>query len=189
MDDPSWQHDGDIGELSGAARAAALDAPVAGLRSPDPVVRDERAYGTAVRWIPGLDAAERRWLGERTAGLFDDPGTQARAFASLVVARIADAGDWRQEWWEAFAGWRPGETDLPVYDPGHVFDAREDDRNARGPARVLCRPGLGADWSVGRLDAVSAAFRMGEPEPPVPPGPPTPCAHCACSTCWWTADC
>lgn len=116
MDDKLQRHDGDIGELSGAARAAALDALVEDLRSPDPVVRDDRAYGTAVRWTPGLDTAERRWLGDRMAGLFDDPGVQARAFAPLVLARIADAGDWRQEWWEAFAGWYPGEADLRGYD-------------------------------------------------------------------------
>ncbi|MBW8738177.1 MAG: DUF2785 domain-containing protein [Streptomyces turgidiscabies] len=117
MDDTLRRRDGDIGELSGAARAAALEALVADLRSPDPVVRDERAYGTAVRWTPDLDAAERRWLGDRMAGLFDDPGVQARAFAPLVLARIVDAGDWRQEWWEAFARWYPGETDLRGYDP------------------------------------------------------------------------
>ncbi|WP_105973477.1 DUF2785 domain-containing protein [Streptomyces geranii] len=116
MDDESRRHDGDIGELAGAARAAALDALVADLRSPDPVVRDERAYGAVVRWTPGLDAAERRWLGDRMAGLFDDPEVQARAFAPLVLARIADAGEWRREWWEAFAGWYPGESDLRGYD-------------------------------------------------------------------------
>lgn len=116
MDDVLRPHDGDIGELPGAATAAALEALVLDLRSPDPAVRDERAYATAVRWIPGLDAVERRWLGDRTAGLFDDPGIQARAFAPLVLARIVDAGDWRQEWWEAFAGWYPGETDLRGYD-------------------------------------------------------------------------
>lgn len=209
MDDTLQRHDGDIGELAGAARAAALDALVVDLRSPDPVVRDEGAYATAVRWIPGLDAAERRLLGDRTAGLFDDPGIQARAFAPLVLARIVDAGDWQQEWWEAFAGWYPGETDLRGYDTtlgwvhaaahgadllaalgrrpqqdalpllelavarllagtGHVFDAQEDDRIARALAQVLCRPGLGVAESVGWLDAVSAAFRTGEPGP-VPP--------------------
>ncbi|MDX2544508.1 DUF2785 domain-containing protein [Streptomyces sp. WI04-05B] len=209
MDDTLRRHDGDIGELSGAARTAALGALVADLRSPDPVVRDEGAYGAAVRWIPGLDALERRWLGDRTAELFDDPGIQARAFAPLVLARLVDAGVWRQEWWEAFAGWYPGETDLRGYDSelgwvhaaahgadllaalarrpeqdpaplfelvvarlladtGQVFDAQEDDRIARALAQLLCRPGLAAAGSVGWLDAVSAAFRTGEPGP-VPP--------------------
>ncbi|WP_369029322.1 DUF2785 domain-containing protein [Streptomyces adonidis] len=116
MDDKLQRHGGEIGELSAAARAAALDALVVDLGSPDPVVRDERAYAAAVRWTPALDAAERRWLGDRMAGLFDDPGVQARAFAPLVLARIVDAGDWRQEWWEAFAGWYPGEADLRGYD-------------------------------------------------------------------------
>ncbi|MDW4905545.1 DUF2785 domain-containing protein [Streptomyces sp. ADMS] len=119
MDDRLQRHDADISELPGAARAAALDALVVDLRSRTPPCATSGSYVTAVRWIPGLDAAERRWVGDRTAGLFDDPGVQARAFAplALALARIVDAGDWRREWWEAFAGWYPGETDLRGYDP------------------------------------------------------------------------
>ena len=60
-----------------------LEALVADLGPRIPWSRDEAAYGTAVRWIPGLDAAERGWLGDRMAGLFDDPGVQARASPRL----------------------------------------------------------------------------------------------------------
>lgn len=109
-------HDGDIGTLSGPARRAALDVLVEDLRSPDPVVRDERAYGRATRWIPALEPDERRYLGDRAAELFADPAVQARAFAPLILARIAEAGDWREAWWGAFAAWYPAETDLRGHD-------------------------------------------------------------------------
>ncbi|MET7605683.1 DUF2785 domain-containing protein [Streptomyces avermitilis] len=108
---------GDIGTLSGAGRIEVLDALVEDLRSPDPVVRDERAYVRAARWIPVLDAADRHRLGDRMAVSFTDPAVQARAFAPLILARIVEAGDWRPEWWSAFADWYPAETDLRGYDP------------------------------------------------------------------------
>ncbi|GGJ05487.1 DUF2785 domain-containing protein [Streptomyces brasiliensis] len=113
----SQTYDGDIRELSGPGRAVALAALVADLRSPDPEVRDERGYVTAVRWIPSLDATERHLLGDRMAAHFDHPAVQARAFAPLVLARIVEAGDWRREWWRAFADWYPAETDLRGHDP------------------------------------------------------------------------
>ncbi|MFF4833223.1 DUF2785 domain-containing protein [Streptomyces sp. NPDC001315] len=110
-------YDGEIGGLSGAPRAAALDALVTDLRSPDPVVRDDRAYVTAVRWIPDLDPAERHQLGDRMAVYFTDPVPQARTFAPLILARIVEAGDWRAAWWRPFADWYPAERDLRGYDP------------------------------------------------------------------------
>ncbi|MFF3465892.1 DUF2785 domain-containing protein [Streptomyces sp. NPDC002619] len=113
----SQRYDGDIRELSGPARAVALEALVVDLCAPDPAVRDEGAYRTAVCWIPALDATERYLLGDRVAAHFTDPGVQARAFAPLVLARIVESGAWRQEWWRAFAGWYPAETDLRGYDP------------------------------------------------------------------------
>lgn len=108
--DLSQQYEGDGG-------APSLDALVADLRSPDPVVRDDRAYVTAVRLIPVLGTAERRRLGDRMATHFSDPAIQARTFAPLILARISEAGDWRTEWWQAFADWYPAETDLRGYDP------------------------------------------------------------------------
>ncbi|MFD9004617.1 DUF2785 domain-containing protein [Streptomyces sp. NPDC059582] len=110
-------YDGDIGELSGAPRAAALDGLVTALRSPDPTVRDDRAYVTAVGWIPALDPAERNDLGDRMAAYFTDAEPQARTFAPLVLARIVEAGDWREAWWRPFAAWYPAEQDLRGYDP------------------------------------------------------------------------
>src|SRR6266545_1903405 len=116
MNDTSQNHDGDISTLAGPSRRTALDTLVEDLRSPDPVVRDERAYVRATHWIPALDAEERRYLGDRMAVLFTDPAIQARTFAPLILARIAEAGDWREEWWSAFADWYPAETDLRGHD-------------------------------------------------------------------------
>ncbi|MFE0512986.1 DUF2785 domain-containing protein [Streptomyces sp. NPDC058964] len=114
----SQRYDGDIRELSGPARAAALDTLVADLRSPDPAVRDDGACLAAARWIPVLDATERYGLGDSVARHFSDTAVQARAFAPLVLARIVEAGEWREEWWRAFSGWYPAETDLRGHDPG-----------------------------------------------------------------------
>ncbi|MEU6070283.1 MULTISPECIES: DUF2785 domain-containing protein [Streptomyces] len=111
------RYDGDIRELSGRARAVALEALVADLRSPDPAVRDDGAYLAVVRWTPALDRTERHDLGDAMARHFTDPAVQARAFAPLVLARIVEAGDWRQEWWRAFTAWYPAETDLRGHDP------------------------------------------------------------------------
>ncbi|MFR9799013.1 DUF2785 domain-containing protein [Streptomyces sp. MS06] len=107
----------DVRAVSGAARAAALDALAVDLRSPDPAVRDERAYLAAVRWIPELGPEERHHLGDLMAARLTDPAVQARAFAPLILARIAETGDWRRRWWLAFSAWYPAETDLRGHDP------------------------------------------------------------------------
>jgi hypothetical protein len=112
----SLRYDGDIRALTGAPRAAALDALVEDLRAEDPRIRDDGAYTAAARWIPVLTAAERRELGERVTAHFSHPAVQARTFAPLVLARIAEAGDWREAWWAPFADWYPGERDLRGYD-------------------------------------------------------------------------
>ncbi|MFE1442071.1 DUF2785 domain-containing protein [Streptomyces sp. NPDC058739] len=114
--DLSRRYDGDIRALTGASRAAALDALVEDLRAADPLVRDDGAYVTAVRWIPGLERAERHCLGDRMATHFTDPAVQARTFAPLVLARIVAAGDWLEAWWSPFAEWYPAETDLRGHD-------------------------------------------------------------------------
>lgn len=106
----------DLRGLDGADRVRALDRLVEDLRSPDPVVRDETAYRTAKRWIPQLEPAERLDLGDRVTEHLTSPAVQARTFAPLVLAMIADAGDWRPQWWSAFADWFPAETDLRGYD-------------------------------------------------------------------------
>jgi hypothetical protein len=145
---------GEIRELNGAARAAALDALVEDLSSPDPAVRDDGAYLTAARWIPQLHEEERRRLGDRMAVRFTDPAVQARTFAPLVLARIADAGEWQAPWWEAFAAWYPAETDLRGFDPrlGWLHAAAH---GADLLAALAARPGQDprplADLAVARL--------------------------------------
>ncbi|MFJ5772615.1 DUF2785 domain-containing protein [Streptomyces sp. NPDC093094] len=114
--DSSQRYDGDIRALTGASRAAALDALLDGLRSADPRVRDEGAYAAAARWTPVLEPAERQDLGERVTAYFTHPAVQARAFAPLVLARIAEAGDWHEAWWRPFADWYPAERDLRGHD-------------------------------------------------------------------------
>lgn len=111
------RYDADIRDLSEADRAMALDTLAEDLRSPDPVVRDDGAYLAAVRWIPVLRSGERGRLGDRMTLHLKDPAVQARSFAPLVLARIVEAGDWRPQWWDAFAGWYPTETDLRGHDP------------------------------------------------------------------------
>ncbi|MET9732693.1 DUF2785 domain-containing protein [Streptomyces sp. NPDC006458] len=112
----SPRYDGDIRALTGAPRADALDALVEDLRAADPAVRDDGAYVTAARWIPMLERAERHRLGDRITVHFTDPAVQARTFAPLVLARIVEAGDWREAWWSPFAEWYPAERDLRGHD-------------------------------------------------------------------------
>ncbi|MFI9154228.1 DUF2785 domain-containing protein [Streptomyces sp. NPDC053367] len=112
----SHRYDSDIRALTGAPRAAALDALVGDLCSPDPRVRDDGAYVTAARWIPALEPAERHELGDRAVAYLAHPAVQARAFAPLVLARITEAGDWCETWWRPFAQWYPAERDLRGYD-------------------------------------------------------------------------
>jgi hypothetical protein len=115
--DTSQHRGGDIRTLQGQPRVAALDELIADLRSPDPVVRDDLAYLTAKRWIPALEPSERLYLGDRVAAHFASPAIQARSFAPLVLALVVERGEWKQEWWSAFATWYPAETDLRGYDP------------------------------------------------------------------------
>ncbi|MDF6044597.1 DUF2785 domain-containing protein [Streptomyces sp. JH14] len=115
--DTSQSRETDIRRLQGPPRAAALDGLITDLRSPDPVVRDDLAYRTARRWVPVLEPSELRYVGDRMAAHFASPAIQARTFAPLVLALIADGGEWKQEWWSAFADWFPAETDLRGHDP------------------------------------------------------------------------
>jgi hypothetical protein len=93
-----------------------LDELSAALRSPDPAVRDDRAYTELARLIPELTGAQRLRLGDELAGRFTDAEIQSRAFAPLVLARLVEAGAYRPGWQEAFARWYPAETDLRGYD-------------------------------------------------------------------------
>jgi hypothetical protein len=99
-----------------APSPALLDEAVADLRSPDPVLRDEQAYGRLARWVPLLDPDRRRALGDRMAERFTDPEVQARTFAPLVLARIVEGGPYDPAWTAAFTDWYLGERDLRGHD-------------------------------------------------------------------------
>jgi hypothetical protein len=98
----------------------ALAAELAeALADPDPAVRDGPAYAVLATWIRRrvLDS-QLSWLGARMAARFADPRIQARAFAPLVLAWMAEAGHLDEEWTQAFERWYPAETDLRGYDAG-----------------------------------------------------------------------
>ncbi|WP_371496979.1 DUF2785 domain-containing protein [Kitasatospora sp. NBC_00374] len=105
--------------------APPADRPVAeavaelslALRSPAPVLRDEQALYLLERWIPGLDPALRRRLGDEMAERLTDPEVQARTFAPLVLAELVRAGEYEPRWLAAFAAWYPAETDLRGHHP------------------------------------------------------------------------
>jgi len=88
----------------------------AALRSPDPAERDERAYTVLARWVPELDPASRRALGDEMAERFGDPEVQARTFAPLILAKIVQSGTYDPAWLAAFTDWYPGEQDLRGWD-------------------------------------------------------------------------
>ncbi|GAA1068854.1 hypothetical protein GCM10009665_73740 [Kitasatospora nipponensis] len=86
------------------------------LRSPDPVVRDERAYPALRALIPRLEPQQRLELGDAMAERFEDPQIQARTFAPLILAALVEQGSYAPHWVAAFARWYPAERDLRGYD-------------------------------------------------------------------------
>jgi hypothetical protein len=102
---------------SGAAREAALAELSEALRSPDPALRDEQALDVATRWIPDLDSAARRRLGDEMAARLADGEIQARTFAALILAVVVEQGEFEPSWLAAFRRWYPAETDLRGHDP------------------------------------------------------------------------
>jgi hypothetical protein len=108
---------------------SVLDELVEALASPDPVLRDERAYRVLVTWIGRGDLDGRlAQLGDRAAAMLRHPEIQARTFAALVLAAavnrdtaagaaagVLDAATVRR-WREAFAGWYAAEADLRGWD-------------------------------------------------------------------------
>lgn len=96
-----------------------LRSLVADLASPDPVVRDERAYAglsTLVR-AGDLVPTDRAWLAAALLDRLDHERIEARTFAPLVLAALVQAGDFDQAWVPAVATWYVGEKDLRGYDP------------------------------------------------------------------------
>lgn len=102
---------------SAAPTPDTLAAVSAALRSPDPHVRDSLALEQLCRWVPLLTPEQRLALGDEMAERLDDPEIQARTFAPLVLADLADHGAHRPAWLEAFARWYVGESDLRGFDP------------------------------------------------------------------------
>jgi hypothetical protein len=109
--------DGGFPLPAGPARADAVAELSEALRSPDPVLRDEQAFTVASRWIPELDSAARRRLGDEMAARFADTQIQARTFAALVLAAVVEQGEFDPSWLAAFERWYPSETDLRGHDP------------------------------------------------------------------------
>ena len=87
------------------------------LRSPRPEVRDSLAYSTLATWIMrGVLSRDRQTdLGDQMAERFADPAVQARTFAPLILACLADRGLVEDEWVFAFERWYPTEADLRGY--------------------------------------------------------------------------
>jgi len=88
------------------------------LRSPKPEVRDSLAYSTLAAWIirGNLPRDRQTDLGDQMAQRFTDPAVQARTFAPLILACLADRDLVEDEWVVAFEGWYPTEADLRGYD-------------------------------------------------------------------------
>jgi hypothetical protein len=105
---------------------ALLDELVEALRSADPVLRDQQAYGVLATWIRrGLLDTELTALGDRMAETLSHKDIQARTFAVLILAcavlRDSRAGGLLTaesvlRWRDAFAAWYAGEEDLRGWD-------------------------------------------------------------------------
>jgi hypothetical protein len=89
------------------------------LRSPKPEIRDSLAYSTLAAWIirGNLPRDRQTDLGDRMAARFTDQAVQARTFAPLILACLADRGLVEDRWVNAFEQWYPAEADLRGYDP------------------------------------------------------------------------
>jgi hypothetical protein len=95
------------------------------LRSPDPAVRDEGAYGSVARLAEdgGLDEHLVE-LGDRATELLADDEVQARTFGALLLALVAarenDTGRADdasvRRWLDAFLGWYAAEPDTRGHD-------------------------------------------------------------------------
>ncbi|GAA2161596.1 uncharacterized protein DUF2785 [Humibacillus xanthopallidus] len=97
---------------------AMLRALVDDLASPDPAVRDERAYAALAGLVRGggLGVDDRRWLGDAMVERLGHERVEARTFAPLVLACLVEAGHHDEQWVPAVTRWYVGETDLRGYD-------------------------------------------------------------------------
>jgi hypothetical protein len=97
---------------------ATLRALVDDLASPDPAVRDDRAYAALAGLVRdgGLGEDDRRWLGSAMVDRLEHERIEARSFAPLVLAGLVAAGHHEEEWVPAVTRWYVAETDLRGYD-------------------------------------------------------------------------
>ncbi|MFE7193925.1 DUF2785 domain-containing protein [Kitasatospora sp. NPDC057541] len=132
-----------------------LAAVSAALRSADPHVRDTLAYEQLCRWAPLLTPEQRLALGDEMAERLSDPEIQARTFAPLVLAELADLGAHRPAWQDAFAHWYVAETDLRGWDPElgwlHAVAHGADYLAALGRGRLLADPTPLLELAAARL--------------------------------------
>lgn len=99
--------------------ATTLHSLVDDLASPDPVVRDERAYAALAGLVRDgdLDVEDRAWLASAMLERLGHERVEARAFAPLVLASLVAAGDFEPGWVPAVTRWYVGEQDLRGHDP------------------------------------------------------------------------
>lgn len=88
------------------------------LASPDPRIRDDRAYPElAARIRSGLLTSEVLIeLGDAMVERLGHRQIQARTFAPLILARIGATGVWHDPWTNALLDWWVNETDLRGHD-------------------------------------------------------------------------
>ena len=96
------------------------------LVSPDPEVRDERAYTAVARWTGEGHLDEiLEDLGDAAADRFTHPEIQARTFAPLVLRCVLTRGQAAsgtvpetaaERWYASFASWYPSERDTRGWD-------------------------------------------------------------------------
>lgn len=98
---------------------SALRDLVDDLASPDPVVRDERAYAGLVQLVGSGDlrAHDRTWLAAAMLERLRHERIEARAFAPLVLAALVQAGDFDAAWVPSVTTWYVAEQDLRGHDP------------------------------------------------------------------------
>ncbi|KNX37008.1 DUF2785 domain-containing protein [Luteipulveratus halotolerans] len=95
-----------------------LDQLLTDLASPDPVVRDEKAYTQLAQAISDRELTQdqlKRVATTMRERLRHDE-IQARTFGALVLAALVEAGEWDDAWFVEVRDWYLAETDLRGYD-------------------------------------------------------------------------
>ncbi len=83
---------------------ADLATLVKDVASPDPHLRDDLAYPQLAARIRAAQVSDEQLveLGQVMVDRLRDPQIQARTFAALSLARIAEKNVWRQPWTRMF---------------------------------------------------------------------------------------